>query len=607
MNAIQTTDQFLSSLGVNVHVEYTDGKYANSGLVIKDLAFLGIDHVRDAVLSPSNQGQASYDALAAAGIKFDLFFQGSALDSTMKLVDAFLVRHPGAISMIEGPNEVNNYPIHFNGLSGNDAAVAYQGALFSSVHADAALAGVPVANLTSWPDLAAPADLANFHSYPKNGAEPSATLSHDAAAQSAAEGDQPLVMTEGGYTTLTSSNYFGGVDQLTQAKMLLNLFADNAKSGVQQSYVYELLDAYSDSTNSDPNKHFGLFNLDNSPKTAATAIHNLTTILSDDVGGVQGSVNPAFESSGLPESASLLSLVKKTGVLDLLVWDEPSIWDNTNHQAVPAAGHQASLHFDDLSDVTIFDPLLSDRPLVSALATHDVSFTLTDHPLIIEASGASSAADSTTQGTVSLGLSPEPGATAGSSGADVMSAAGGGSMMFGMGGDDSLSGAAGDDCLFGNVGADTLTGGGGADSLFGGRDADILFGDAGNDSIFGNIGADTLRGGTGADSLWGGQDNDQLFGDAGDDRLSGDLGDDTLTGGAGSDTFVFGPGGGHDVVTDFTKGEDRLDIRALAAAHATFTLSDTSAGAMITFSTGETVSLLHVHASSLTVADGWIT
>ena len=40
----------------------------------------------------------------------------------------------------------------------------------------------------------------------------------------------------------------------------------------------------------------------------------------------------------------------------------------------------------------------------------------------------------------------------------------------------------------------------------------------------------------------------------------GASGDDTLTGGAGADTFVFDPNHGNDVVTDFTDGEDVIDL-----------------------------------------------
>ena len=53
---VRTAD-FINSLGVNVHVEYTDGKYADATTTIADLAYLGIDHVRDHTLNPHNQAK----------------------------------------------------------------------------------------------------------------------------------------------------------------------------------------------------------------------------------------------------------------------------------------------------------------------------------------------------------------------------------------------------------------------------------------------------------------------------------------------------------------------------------------------------------------------
>ena len=55
-----------------------------------------------------------------------------------------------------------------------------------------------------------------------------------------------------------------------------------------------------------------------------------------------------------------------------------------------------------------------------------------------------------------------------------------------------------------------------------------------------------------------------LNGGGGDDVLIGGKGDDTLTGGPGADTFLWQLGdAGHDVVTDFTPGTDRLDLSQL--------------------------------------------
>ena len=63
-----------------------------------------------------------------------------------------------------------------------------------------------------------------------------------------------------------------------------------------------------------------------------------------------------------------------------------------------------------------------------------------------------------------------------------------------------------------------------------------------------------------------------MIGDGGNDVLIGGLGADTLTGGAGADSFVYlsnadsGVGLNRDVITDFTRGSDRIDVSALNAS-----------------------------------------
>ena len=54
--------------------------------------------------------------------------------------------------------------------------------------------------------------------------------------------------------------------------------------------------------------------------------------------------------------------------------------------------------------------------------------------------------------------------------------------------------------------------------------------------------------------------NDLLMGGAGDDILIGGAGNDTLMGGAGSDVFAFSvqSNGGHDTVSGFTAGQDKI-------------------------------------------------
>ncbi|MGL6282566.1 MAG: calcium-binding protein, partial [Microcoleaceae cyanobacterium] len=81
----------------------------------------------------------------------------------------------------------------------------------------------------------------------------------------------------------------------------------------------------------------------------------------------------------------------------------------------------------------------------------------------------------------------------------------------------------------------------------------IILGNQGNDQIFGNGGNDLIHGGLGLDILNGGEGND---------RLAGDQNNDTLTGGGGSDQFIWGhTNDGHDLITDFTDGIDKISLK----------------------------------------------
>ncbi|MFM6791780.1 MAG: hypothetical protein ACKPKP_03020, partial [Dolichospermum sp.] len=103
-------------------------------------------------------------------------------------------------------------------------------------------------------------------------------------------------------------------------------------------------------------------------------------------------------------------------------------------------------------------------------------------------------------------------------------------------------------------------------------------GGAGNDSLTGGTGSNTLTGGAGNDSLTGGAGNDTLTGGAGNDILISGAGSDNLTGGAGNDIFGYtaltdsnagtltGENLTFDTITDFTKGQDKIDVTGLGFA-----------------------------------------
>ena len=201
--------------------------------------------------------------------------------------------------------------------------------------------------------------------------------------------------------------------------------------------------------------------------------------------------------------------------------------------------------------------------------------------------------------------------------------------LLGGDGIDYLGGGSGFDYLHGGAGLDYLNGGDGPDLLFGGEDSDALYGSAGNDNLEGGSGADEMWGGTGNDTyfvddygdrVWealgdpgdidtvvarvaayalpenvenlflnagsgvrygtGNEGANEIKGDfgevgtdvidgrGGDDKIFGYDGGDTLTG-HGQDTFsywfAFDSYAQPDTITDFTSGEDKIDLSLIDA------------------------------------------
>jgi Ca2+-binding RTX toxin-like protein len=148
-------------------------------------------------------------------------------------------------------------------------------------------------------------------------------------------------------------------------------------------------------------------------------------------------------------------------------------------------------------------------------------------------------------------------------------------LIAGYLGNDRIDAAGGNDRIDGGEGDDVLYGGGGHDIIFGGGDSPFNENPEGNDRLYG---------GSGSDWLVGYKGNDLLVGGSGMDWLAGGDGSDRLTGGDGADLFIFSSSalgttrtGEHDVVTDFVKGVDKLDLGALYESHPIGSISAGSA------------------------------
>ena len=232
---------------------------------------------------------------------------------------------------------------------------------------------------------------------------------------------------------------------------------------------------------------------------------------------------------------------------------------------------------------------------------------------------------------------------AGGAGSDRISGGAAADALFGEDGDDYLDGGNSfdTDILVGGAGNDTLYAISGQanpdyDLLDGGAGDDIYWVDTGDDLTFEAIGGgiDTVHAAVNVANagvyLWANVENlvlegtttfgvgneldnqltgnasvNLLLGGAGQDTLNGMGGNDVLFGEGGNDTFVFTAGTGGDVIGDFTRGQDKIDISAFgfsfAQAQANF-IQNGNVGA-INLGNGDFIVLHNVTMSTLTATD----
>ena len=620
-NTILRATGFLGTLGVNTHIPYTDGGYANLAHVEADLAYLGITHVRDS-LSNGYAGSAplsSYVALAKHGITFDvLLFSGgnqtaATLATALKLAATLNTDVPGSVAAIEGANEVNNFALTYNGVGGLAGAVALQKAIYATVKADPLLPKVPVYYFTGYaagsigvgPNPATTPGLANDdtqHPYPNNGAAPHAWVNRTQALGNEHPATGAAVYTETGYSTNGGTS--GAVNADVQAKYTLDLLMDDARNGITTTYLYQLMDAYQPGS-AQGDDGFGLFNPNNQPKEAATAIHDLTTILADSgAKAATFTLKPlAYTLTNLPATGNSLELQKSSGATDIVVWAEPAIWNEKTGKELTAPTVSTTLHFGaTYATVEVFDPLVSAKPIKTLTHVNSVTLALTDHPLIVEVEPQAAASTTTTSSvakttvttvttvsatpvTASVATTtaaPEfnfPGATAASAQAQFAHVYAGGAtktaLILSAGGNQTvpasatavLDEASGDrlvaqggvtaflqnntaftagsgNSLVYAAGADTITAGSGALTVAGGSASLHVTGGSGGLTLIGGTGSVSVSGGTGSTVMVGSTG-------AGNTLLAGGSGNNTLTGGSGSgaSTLV----GGNNV-TEFAAG-----------------------------------------------------
>jgi hypothetical protein len=346
-------DQFVESIGVNVHLGYTNTLYYNNFPLIESaLATLQVRHVRDSAPIAAPPGfYANHSALAA--YKIHGLFSAAITDLPSQIAsypglftfgyfEAFEPPDECDVSSLCGQPWASNLIAFLPTLQSNAGSYPVLGPSFASP-----LGAPQVGNVAEYTGYG------NLHNY-KGGWNPGFAgswgydyvnyLSDALAIQLAGitNPGQPVMSTETGYTNAiatetTQLGYPAGTLEPYDANSISEANAATYMprvplmawlNGIQRTYIYELL--------SSPGEDYGLLRGDGSQKPAFLALENLIGTLMDT--GYSFTPTPlAYTITGGDSTMRHLLLQKRNSKYYLVIWLESSIYNKFTNTPTPVA------------------------------------------------------------------------------------------------------------------------------------------------------------------------------------------------------------------------------------------------------------------------------
>lgn len=407
-NATPAAD-FLKSIGANTAIS-TRGE--NLPTTVEIVNYLGLGFIRH----EGGDYTSANELYRQTGAKIN-YLVGGAPEFSNVIENARQMAEVGSLLSIEGPNEPNTWRITYQGQEGGGdiswlPVMKYQRDLYKAIKNDSVLKYYPVWMFTDngaefdnagaqfitipkgsgalMPEGTQLAEYATLHNYFSHSTYGSLVDNITWRAASAEQepnnlyenygvtwkkfykGYQdedlltlPKVTTETGITVGTWN-----IDEEMQGKLLLNCYLSQFKRGYSYTAVYILRDR----TDESGNQTFGFYRGDYTPRPAATYLHNMTTILSDE-----GSITPGQVDYSIPDQKATthdLLLQKSNGTYELIVWGERYSSGGSDDVTVYLG--------ETFENVKVYDPLVGTDPVKTYQNVDSVKISVSDHPVIIE-------------------------------------------------------------------------------------------------------------------------------------------------------------------------------------------------------------------------------
>jgi hypothetical protein len=339
--------KFVDSVGVNIHTGYYDTAYNDFTGFKQKLLDLGVKYVRDGACASCTEQQRRLQSLGAAGIKANFIIgRPNGSESVNQIVDMIDQKLAPMTASVEGANEYDQAGV----ANWAPQLRSWQQQIYNRVKSDPTLAGVPVigpslvasASYTALGDLTPWLDNGNLHPYP-GGAVPTQVLGLGFSAEKAVAGSKPITVTESGYHNATSTlDGHLPTSEKAAGSYVPRLFLDHFRAGAPRTYLYELVDQFADSSNTDPEKHFGLLRNDLSAKPAYTSLQSLMKLVTPSAQAT--SVPTKFRAAG-PADMRQMFFQQDANHQVLVLWRDVTVWDRVARKDLAIPTQRATVTF----------------------------------------------------------------------------------------------------------------------------------------------------------------------------------------------------------------------------------------------------------------------